>query len=394
MKNCLNILLLCLSLMMGCQYNKCLDCDPETVKIKKAEQALKKDPAKVAAAHANRLTTLREQIRQTPLFEVWHHRFQEDKIRNVYVVNELVLVALQSKQLFAMDRKSGYPQWVYQLDEYLDFPPEAYKDKLYLLSMGVLHILDGKTGSVLCKKNLEFVPSSPLCASDQFLYVGAWDNFIYALNMKTGESEWRYRIDGYVWGRPAVIDGYLFVAGTDERIYAINAQSGNTIKDWGQEGRYTTRAANLVAIVAPANKPILYAGSRDYNCYSLTRTYGELRWKFESGGEITRTPYLLGKSLYLVSDRELNKDSELYVLDEETGQTKWAIEHGKQLLFQGKQYDWVLLQGKKVVATDSKSGKLAHNFDFPQFEIYTTNLQDNLGYLGTKDGFLFAVEER
>lgn len=379
-------------LSTGCQYNKCLDCDLPRDR-KPDPKLVKERETQLAAARAKRLESLREQLRLTPLFEKWHHKLTREKVRNLYVAEDVLFIETVAKQIFAIDRNNGMPFWVYTTESALDFAPTLHQDRVYFLTTGVLHILDKKSGATLVKRNLDFVPCSPMGASEQLLYVGGWDNFVYALNPKTGDREWRYRIDGNVWGKPAVTEGTLFIAGTDEALYAINSQSGTTLNSWASKGRYTTRGANVTEVAYTPNSPILFAASRDYNVYSLNRVTGELRWKFESGGEVNHNPCLLKNNLYVVSDRE-QSDSVLYILDSETGEVKWQLENGKQLWFVGQEYDWVLQKDKKLAAVRSENGKVSQTFDLQNFDIFVSNTQDNMGYLATQDGFIFAVEEK
>lgn len=381
---------------MGCQYNKCLNCEIARSRKDDGKSAAtsKRELARFAADRMERLTSLREQLKYTPLFEVWYHGLNQQHIDKLYLSSEVLFAETASNELYAFDRKTGVPYWVYTLGGKLDFPPEVYEDKVFLVTTGTLHNLDKKTGLVLQKYPLDFVPCSPLCIADDYLYVGSWDNFIYTLNMKTGEREWRYRIDGHVVGRPTVSDGNLFVAATDGRVYAINGQSGNTIKTWGQEGRYTTKAPNVLEVVAPKAPPLLYVASRDYNLYSLNRINGDLRWKFESGGEIVEMPYLVGNLLYTISEREVFKDSVLYALESDSGQVKWSLDHGKQILFLGKKHDWIVQHSKKLAQIQSENGHVKNVFDLSAFDVFVTNIQDNAGYLATNDGFIFAVEEK
>ena len=296
--------------------------------------------------------------------------------------------------------KTGIPYWVYTVGEALRFQPEAQKDKVYIVGVVYLHILDKKSGEVRLKKELNFVPCSSLCATDEYLYVGGWDNFVYCLNANTGDREWRYRIDGHIWGKPTVLNGVLYIASTDNRVYAIGAYTGYTEESWGKDGRYSTRAANVVKVVpqTQGQKSVLYVGSRDYNLYCLGAKEGFLQWKFETGGEINQTPYHMGTSVYVISSRKLDKknsDSKLYVVDSNTGLSKWSLDHAKQLFFVGKKHDWVAMHGGKIASLKTDTGKLHNIYDTSSFSLYLTNVEDtNIGYLATNDGYIFAVEEQ
>ena len=392
----ISVVLLCLAVIMGgCRYNRCIGCE-ETDKARAEAQKARRQKIKarkLAIVKRKKLKLIREQLKLTPLFEKWHHSLDEENIRQLYVCDGTLIVETTSNKIFSFNRETGIPNWIYTIGDPLDFKAVAYKDKVYLLSMAKLHILDKKTGKLLIKKELSFVPSSPLCLADRYVYIGAWDNFIYALNNDTAERDWRYRIDGLIWGNSAASDGVLFFPGTDERLYAINANSGTTIQDWGKHGRFASRGPNISDVLVQITPPRIYFGSRDYNFYCVSRITGTLIWKYESGGEIKETPYRVGSSLYVLSNRSLN-DRILYVLDSETGDMKWSVDHGICLFFIGKYHDWVIKNDHRVAAVKSNEGKIRNHFNLNLFDLFVTNTEDNTGYMATRDGFVFAVEER
>lgn len=379
-----------ISLLIGCRYNKCLNC-----KIKKDEVSQEKGIDNFQnLTKEKKFKELQKNLKVTPLFTKWYHILDNSKIEKLYLVDDLLIAESDKNTLFAFDRKTGIPKWVYKVGTVVDYKPEIYKDKVYILGMAKLHILDKKTGSVLVKKELDFVPSSPMAISGNKIYMGAWDSFLYALNTKNGDREWRYRIDGLIHGKPLIVDGTLYFSGTDQKVYAINAHNGVTDYSWGKNGYYKTRGPNTTNLVGDSQPPIVYTGSRDYNLYSFNRITGELRWKFESGGEIIHPVHKIGNSIYTVSSRTLKKDTVLYVVDSETGNKKWSIDKGVWFLFPGKYHDWILKNDKTVVAIKNINGKIKSKHNLGIFDLFITNTKDNIGYLATSDGFLFAVEER
>ena len=67
--------------------------------------------------------------------------------------------------------------------------------------------------------------SSPAIASDGTIYVGSWDNKLYALN-PDGTLKWSYATGNWVYSSPAIgADGTLYVGSWDNKLYAI---SGDT----------------------------------------------------------------------------------------------------------------------------------------------------------------------
>jgi parallel beta-helix repeat protein len=74
----------------------------------------------------------------------------------------------------------------------------------------------------------DVVFSSPAVA-DGKVFVGSWDNKVYALDENTGSLIWSYTTGGWVESCPAVADGKVFVGSDDKKVYALNENTGSLI---------------------------------------------------------------------------------------------------------------------------------------------------------------------
>jgi outer membrane protein assembly factor BamB len=85
------------------------------------------------------------------------------------------------------------------------------------------------------------VISSPAVANG-VVYVGSWDDNVYALNARAGAKLWSYRANSEVWSPPAVANGMVYVGSAypDDSLYALNASTGAEL--W----RYRTRWCSSV----------------------------------------------------------------------------------------------------------------------------------------------------
>ena len=78
-----------------------------------------------------------------------------------------------------------------------------------------------KTGS--------YVQSSPAIGSDGTIYVGSYDDNLYAIN-PDGTKKWEFKTNGNVRSSPEVSsNGTIYVGSWDNNIYAINP---NGTKKW------------------------------------------------------------------------------------------------------------------------------------------------------------------
>ena len=64
--------------------------------------------------------------------------------------------------------------------------------------------------------------SSPAVV-DGVVYVGSNDDYVYALDARSGELRWRYETGGDVDSSPAVVDGVVYVGSEDDYVYALDA---------------------------------------------------------------------------------------------------------------------------------------------------------------------------
>jgi len=91
------------------------------------------------------------------------------------------------------------------------------------------------------------VHSSPAIGSDGTVYVGSYDNKLYAINGKSGVKLWEFKTGEPVTSSPAIgSDGTIYVGSNDKKLYAIKTDSKGLAKSpWpmrGQNARHTGRA--------------------------------------------------------------------------------------------------------------------------------------------------------
>ena len=78
----------------------------------------------------------------------------------------------------------------------------------------------------------DVVGSSPAIGSDGTIYVGSWDNNLYAIN-PDGSKKWAFETSGNVYSSPAIgSDGTIYVGSDDNNLHAINPDGS---KKWAFE---------------------------------------------------------------------------------------------------------------------------------------------------------------
>ncbi len=68
----------------------------------------------------------------------------------------------------------------------------------------------------------DWFESSPAVAEDGTVYIGGWDNNLYAINGQTGKEIWHFTTGSVITSPPAIgPDGTIYVGSYDGRMYAI-----------------------------------------------------------------------------------------------------------------------------------------------------------------------------
>lgn len=337
------------------------------------------------------LASVKAQIKASPLAIKWHYQIPDVVISKLHKVADILVAETSDNTLYAFDANSGVPQWMYTLGDTVDFSIEECNGKIYILAMSKLHVLDKKSGKLLFTRPLDLTPCSPMYINPHFIFVGSWDHFLYALHTADGRMAWRFRIDGYVQGKPTVFDNVLFFNGTDNRVYAINATTGYSQESWGKAGRYTTRGQNVSNVIVQNAPARIFFGSSDYNFYSLNRINGDLAWKMESGGDIATQSVLANNTLYFAS-QPIEQNVQFFAISEADGSTKWTVENANNLFFMGKKYTWLSGEDHNIFAVDENSKEVIQYLI--GFADFFTSSTGKIGFLAHENGYIIALQEK
>lgn len=198
------------------------------------------------------------------------------------------------------------------------------------------------------------VRSTPLFDKN-VVYVGAYDNNLWALNANDGSLKWNFATNGGIGASPIYNNGIIYIGSTDQKMYAIDARTGKLKWTFATEGKiYSTacfshgtlffgsddgkfyavkpgpasgrEAWHFSAIAPIRSSPLLDevsefvtfgTNSGDFICLDLS---GDVQWRFSSRREIISTPLLNGNMLYFGSN-----DMHLYAVDITNGYRVWAF---------------------------------------------------------------------
>jgi len=120
---------------------------------------------------------------------------------------------------------------------------------------------DPKNGWPLWRFRLGKASISTPCIIDDFVFVGAADGFIYAVDVRNSKEVWRYRTEHQVNGSPVIYKDSLYCGSVDGNLYCLEYRTGRLRWKFGTQGAIT--GSPLVY------DDIVYVGSTDHQVYAL-----------------------------------------------------------------------------------------------------------------------------
>jgi outer membrane protein assembly factor BamB/tRNA A-37 threonylcarbamoyl transferase component Bud32 len=227
------------------------------------------------------------------------------------------------------------------------------------------------------------VRSSPTVA-EGIVYVGAYDNNLYALDAKKGQFIWKYATEGGIASSPFVWRDMVFVGSEDRLLYALNARTGGLA--------WTCPTGERVRSSPRVEYNQVFFGSDDGHLYAVSAQSGRVTWKFQALKPIRSSPAISDDVVYFGSD-----DSHVYALDIQNGNLKWkfranrgitsspAIDEG--LVFVGST-DW------NVYALDAQRGWAIWRYRTNNAVTSSPAISEGCLYIGSVDGSLYAIDTK
>ncbi|MGD1995462.1 MAG: serine/threonine-protein kinase [Anaerolineae bacterium] len=266
------------------------------------------------------------------------------------------------------------------------------------------------------------IRSSPTVA-DGVVYVGAYDNNLYALDAEHGDFLWKYSTEGGIGSSPCVSEGRIFVGSQDGLVYAINAESGRLLwtcptKEsvyssprvkfghvfFGSDDRflYAVKASSgRVAWTFEAEAPIrsspavgeeaIYFGDEGGSVYCIGVS-GEMKWRFRSRRGVISSPLLARDLLYVGS-----RDWYLYALDLHSGWSVWRHRTGGSVVSSPAQGGSTIFFGSadgEVYSLDAASGHELWAYQTGGQVSSSPAFYEDAIYVGSADGWVYSIDAK
>lgn len=271
-----------------------------------------------------------------------------------------------------------YPPYQYPPQPYPPYPPMNIQGPLgepeEELSDSILPIWKFK-----CEDEIRASPQ----ADKNKLYIGVYDNNVYALDLKNGQFLWKYATEGGIATRPFVYKNSLIFGSEDRIVYAIS-DAGRLMWTCPTEGRVRSSAT--------VEFDHAFFGSDDHRLYAVNAQTGRVIWKFEAAGPVRSTPVLGDDFVYFGSE-----DSFVYAVDLSSGASRWKFRANRAITSSPTIYEGLVIVGSSdwnIYGLDAKSGYAVWRVRTGQSVISSPIVVDHTVYVGSGDKNLYAIEAK
>ncbi|MBI5886955.1 MAG: PQQ-binding-like beta-propeller repeat protein [Deltaproteobacteria bacterium] len=283
-------------------------------------------------------------------------------------------------------------KWSFRTKGAIHSSPVVSGGRLFIGSYdNSLYALDAATGAKLWSfKTGGEILSTPAVHNDA-VYFGSKDGYVYALNAQTGALVWKYETDLSVVSSPVVTDELVIISSNDSYLYALSTADGK--RQWRLQ-LYDAKYTGVYSSPALVGDAVFYSG-KNGALYSSSIKSGGRNWQFPTSSAIYASPVVKDGIVYIVS-----YDRVLYAIDLKGEKVLWKKRLGKDMIgyastvVEGESVYQVYKNG--VIKVYRKSdGRESAAFIFPA-GIKSTPVVGSNGIMifGGEDGVVYAASSK
>lgn len=276
------------------------------------------------------------------------------------------------------------PIWSFECEDELRGSPTFHEGMLFLGSYdNNLYALKADDGKFLWKFPTEGGIVSKPAIFENHVYFGSEDNRLYAVSIANRKPTWTYFTYAPIRSSPLTAEGHVFIGSDDASLHVINALSGR--RAWSVEAGAPVRSTPLVY-----NDAVYFgAESGDFFCVDFT---GRIKWRFKARRAITGSAIIHNGVVYLGS-----VDGTLYAMDAKTGWAIWRFRLNKPTISTPTLVDKNIFTGAIdgcIYSIDVNSAKETWRFQTDHQVTGSPLIYKDSLYCGSVDGRLYCLEYR
>lgn len=226
------------------------------------------------------------------------------------------------------------------------------------------------------------IRSTPLFFNGS-IYIGCYDNNLYALNATNGEFQWKYATDGGIVTKPAVFEGNIYFGSEDHRLHVVSARSGKVL--WTYFADDHVRSSPRIA------ENHAFFGSDDKFLHAVNLGTGRLSWRFAAAAEIRSSPFVVDELVYFGCE-----SGDFYAVNFR-GEMKWRFSAKRGITSSPWVHENVVYftsMDSYLYALDAKTGWSIWRFKMDKGSVVSPTYAEGMIFCGSADGNIYAIDTR
>lgn len=274
------------------------------------------------------------------------------------------------------------PIWTFKCEDELRGSPLVHKGVVYIGAYdNNLYAINTTEGKLVWKYATDGgLPGSPTIHQET-IFIGSEDRRLLAIALKSGRLQWAYPTEAPVRASPRVAEGHVFIGSDDENLHAVNVLTGR--KAW------KSAATGAVRCRPAVGNNLIYFGCESGEFYALDFS-GTQKWHFKAKRGLTSSPLLHSNNIYVGSH-----DGHLYALEAKTGWNIWKFRTNKAIISSPCAEDNLVLVGSSdnfLYAIDIRTGREAWKFETGGQVNSSPAVNKGTVYVGSVDGCVYAID--
>jgi len=215
------------------------------------------------------------------------------------------------------------------------------------------------------------------------IFIGCYDNNLYAINAADGKFQWKYLTEGGIVSKPSAYDGNIYFGSEDNRLHVVSVRSGKVVWTYYTDG--PVRSSTCIA------EGHVFIGSDDQHLHAVNINTGRAAWKFQTSDPIRSTPLVVDGLVYV--GNEMGD----FVAVDFRGELKWRFRARRGITSSPASTGDLIVFGSHdstLYALDQRNGFVTWRFRLGKGSISSPCVSDNMIFIGAADGFIYAVEAK
>ena len=274
--------------------------------------------------------------------------------------------------------------WVFKCEDEIRSTPTILDGTVYLGAYdNNLYAINSQDGELVWKyPTADCIASSASVYKDS-VFIGSADGYLYCVNKTTGRLQWRFEAGGPVYSSPQADFDHVFFGSDDGFMYAISASNGRKV--------WQSSAHGVVRSTPYLSDDRLYFGTEGGYVFCLDLS-GNVKWQFQAKRSITSSPTMAEDMIFVGS-----RDSTIYAIDASSGWALWRFRTRRPIVSSAIVNDEVLYIGSSdgnLYALDIYSGRQLWSYQVEGQINSSPIVEGDLVYFGSTDGAIYCLSTK